>query len=69
MYFRQPQHTHDSRFFPFFPFLAGLAVSPFLFRPRPIYYYPPYPYYRPFYTPYPYFYVFLYNQYSLHLLD
>ncbi|WLR52100.1 penicillin-binding protein [Bacillus tianshenii] len=68
MYYNQPyqhghlQHGHDSRFigggfgFGFVPFLAGLAVSPLLFGPRPFpYYYPPYPYYgpRPF-GPYPY---------------
>ncbi|WP_243354503.1 hypothetical protein [Bacillus litorisediminis] len=41
---------HDTRFFPFFPFvlggLAGLAVAPFFYRP----YYPPYPY-PPVYPP------------------
>jgi hypothetical protein len=50
------QHAHDQRF-PFLPFLAGLAVSPFLYGgygPRP---YGPRPYYGgyPYYWGYPYY--------------
>ncbi|MFC0270704.1 hypothetical protein ACFFIX_04470 [Metabacillus herbersteinensis] len=53
----QPAHS-DQRFFPFLPFLAGLAVGPYIFRPRWYYPYPPYPYYTPYppYPPYPYYY-------------
>ncbi|KAA0548131.1 penicillin-binding protein [Bacillus sp. BGMRC 2118] len=51
-------HHHDQRFpfYPALPFLAGLAVSPFLYGPRPYYGYGywgprPRPYYPPFYGP------------------
>ncbi|MDX5475776.1 MAG: hypothetical protein LPK00_09610 [Bacillaceae bacterium] len=56
MYYRNQPHVRDQRFFPVLPFVAGLAVSPLLFRPR--YYYPPFPYYPPYpcCPPYPYFY-------------
>lgn len=52
--YRAP-HQHDQRVYPFLPFLAGLAVSPFLYGPRPYYgYWGPRPrpyYYPPFYGP------------------
>ncbi|MFZ3589466.1 penicillin-binding protein [Bacillus sp. DJP31] len=54
--YRSYEQQHDQRF-PFLPFLAGLAVSPFLYGgygPRP--YYGPYGYRpRPFYRPRPYY--------------
>ncbi|MBM7659566.1 hypothetical protein JOC85_000333 [Bacillus mesophilus] len=62
--YRAPQ-THDQRF-PFLPFLAGLAVSPLLYGPRPFYgpFYGPRPFYGPFYgAPYGYPYGFPYGGY------
>ncbi|WP_176483738.1 MULTISPECIES: hypothetical protein [Bacillus] len=56
MHYRNYQAS-DQRYFPLLPFVAGLAVSPLLFRPR--YYYPPFPYYYPpypYYRPYPFYY-------------
>ena len=48
-------HSHHGRSFPVLPFLAGLAVSPFLFGgfgPRPPYYGPQYgPSFGPQYGP------------------
>ncbi|MDP4162323.1 MAG: penicillin-binding protein [Bacillota bacterium] len=52
--YRNPQ---DTRFFPFLPFVAGLATGglltiPFLYAGRP-YYPPPYPMYPPYPPAYP----------------
>lgn len=51
IYRQIPVHNdHDQRFFPLLlPFVAGLAIGPFLFN-RP--YFPPYPPYPPMYPPY-----------------
>lgn len=51
------QEQHDERF-PFLPFLAGLAVSPFVFGGGGFYGRPPYPYYGrpPYWYGYPPFY-------------
>jgi hypothetical protein len=51
----QPYKTHlghHEHRFPFLPFLAGLAISPFIYGPRPFY---PYYYPTPYYGPYPYY--------------
>ncbi len=45
----QQPHGEDERFFPFIPFLGGLAIGGLLFN-RPPY---PYPYPAPYPMPYP----------------
>ncbi|WP_246944014.1 penicillin-binding protein [Bacillus pinisoli] len=59
--YRGPE-AHDQRF-PFLPFLAGLAVSPFLYGPRPFYGPRPYYYPRPYYPYYGYPYGYPYGGY------
>lgn len=61
-YYMQPgyyRNQHDTRFFPFLPFVAGLATGgllavPFIYGNRPFYPppYPAFPAYPPFYSPY-----------------
>ncbi len=48
-YFAEQPHGEDERFFPFIPFLGGLAIGGLLFN-RPPY---PYPYPAPYPVPYP----------------
>ncbi|MCA1029835.1 penicillin-binding protein [Bacillus timonensis] len=50
---RSYKHHHGGGRFPFLPFLAGLAVSPFLFGGKGYYGYGPY--YGPYYGPGPYY--------------